>query len=373
MRLLAIAIITSLIVLGVTVPVYPSPAAMPEVVIEHAGLDDRSPELERLLRRASEIELRRQELEYRTADVSDEPGTLEAEDDLIDRSALFESDFYLFGTYWTSDERLSVRYRLVDISRSEVIADAERDGPIDLVLDRVAREAVRAVVDAADERLAEVRAEREAAVAESDEAREVDRTEPGDPVVAPGEAVDRIEPVFAPDPPLRRLELSIQGNAILSLGEFAEYLPYGFATTSTLLAWLGENEGGFGLGFTAGYQHMLAREQGFAQFARSFVPIGADIHLSPWHNNGVTLRFSASGGAAIRIHDGSFASDRLSAAIPYSTLAVTTTVRLGERFGLGVQAGARSLFHIYREDKDAAPQVEPLPAFSPGVYLFRRL
>ena len=365
MRSLTIAVNVSLIAFVVTLPVHPNPTAMPEVVVEHAGLDGSSPELEQLLRRASEIELRRLELDFVAAPFSDEPETPYEDNDLIDRSSDLDGDFYLFGTYRVRAERLAVRYRLVDISRSEVIADVERDGPIDLVLDRVVREAVRALVEAADERLTEVRAEREAEA--------VARTDPDEPVGAPGDAVDRGDPVYARHPTMRRLELSIHGSAILAFREFAEYLPYGYATASTLLVWLGENEGGLGLGFTAGYQHMMPRDEGFAQFVRSFVPIGADIHLSPWHNSRVTLRFSGAGGAAIRIHDGSLASDRLSAAMPYSTLAAIATIRLGERYGLGLQAGARALFHIFREDAGESPQVELLPAFSPGVFLFRRL
>lgn len=336
----------------------------PRAVVEHYAEGKTAEDLEGILVRAVEIELRRDGLKARPGDVSREAGVQPpSEEYLLEHAAEVNGELLLAGTYALSERSLELHYRMIDVKRQEVLAEGVREDEVDLVLDRMVTDLLRDLLRQSEERVSELRQQRaEIARSQTPEPR---REAPEEPPPQPTSA--------GVEQPTRRLELSVCGTAVISVGEFAPYLPYGYTTTSALLVWLGEGDVRFGLGGRAGYQHMFPAEEGLAGFVRSFVPLGVDMHVSAWDSNPLSLRLSVSGGAAMRISDGSTVSERLAAAIPYASAGVGGDIALGERFAIGVEAAMRSLFHIYRENGESEPQVEPITGFSPGLSLHYQL
>lgn len=341
----------------------------PRAVVEHYAEGERPENLERTLVRTVEAELPRARLKPLPRRVSHETDRQPpSEEYLLEHADEVDGELLLAGVYSLSGRRLRLHYRVIDAQRREVLAEAEREGTVDLVLDRMVASLLQDLLKQAEDRLSELRRQRAQVVRSQPpqarpEARGPEEIVPEVPSVGNDRRARRA----------RRLELTVRGNGIISVGEFAPYLPYGYTTDSTLLVWLGEGNMRFGLGGRAGYQHLLPAEEGLAGFVRSFVPLGVDTQLSAWHSNPVSLRLSLTGGAAMRIDDGSTASKRIAAAVPYASAAVGANLALGERFGIGVESAIRSLFHIYREDGESEPQVEPIIGFSPGLSLHYRL
>ena len=360
------------------------PDAWPRVVVQHYGYEQQDADLERILDRAARDRLRRTELAAASRPVVAEGEESVSLELLLEQSEDLRGELFLFGEYRVSGRRLRLSYRLVDLDRGEVLAAVEREGDIDLLLDRVVARALQEVLEEAAERITELRARRarvaQAAEDESTarvEAEDGDETEDegeDEAVVGPGTIDDAEPPVKTADgdAPMARMELSAGGSAIIAVGESAQYLPFGYTAGALLLVWLDADMERFGIGFRVDFQRLIPSEEGRAGFVSSFVPLGLEVQVSPWRAGAVSLRVTVTGGAAMRIDDDSAASQRLAAAIPFASGGAEVSLALGGGYGIGAKAALRSLFHLYREDGESDVQVEPIMGVSPGLYVYRK-
>ncbi|MCA1753905.1 MAG: hypothetical protein LC641_04215 [Spirochaeta sp.] len=351
----------------------------PRVAVHHTGHLRSDVDLERILARAAELELRGAHLLIASSD------QLPARDDgMIDidqayaayeATDLLSVELLLLGNYELADERLTIRYQLVDVTKPEVLSEVEREGAVDMLLDRLIAEAVKTLVEDSRDDIDAVRQQRQQAVlAQREEIDDELRAGQLGPDGNEHRAPDKPGPSVASSGRLDgRIELNVGGQAIVSLGEFARYLPYGYSAGGTLLLWLSESRVRTGIGLSVGYQNFFSSTDGMAEFIRSFVPVGAELRFSPWRSDVISTHLFAIAGAAIRIDDGSVASQRLAAALPYGAGGLSACVSVAGRFGVGAQLGMRSLFHIYREDPGADPQVELIPGFLAGIYAYQSL
>ncbi len=351
----------------------------PRVAVHHTAHLRSDAELERILARAAELELRGARLLIASSDQL--PAAVDGMIDIEQAYARYEAtdplsvELLLLGNYELADERLTIRYQLVDVTKQEVLSEVERQGAVDMLLDRLITEAVRSLVEDSRDDIDAVRQQRQQAVlAQLEELNNERRAEQLGPDSTANRAPDQLGPSVASTGRLDgRIELNAGGQGIVSVGEFARHLPYGYSAAATLLLWLSDNRMRTGIGLSIGYQNFLSSTDGMGEFIRSFVPVGAELRFSPWRSDVISTHLFAIAGAAIRIDDGSVASQRLAAALPYGAGGLGACVSVAGRFGVGAQIGMRSLFHIYREDPGADPQVELIPGVLAGVYAYQLL
>lgn len=370
-------LLASFCVLALCVPVSAAAEeqdARPRTHIRHYSEGEVHANLERILTRAAEVELRSALIEVlpEIHDIQNGPEEVSRasgvgaprEEILLELTDNLEGELFLVGTYTVERRRISLHYRLIDVQRQEVLAEIVREGEIDLVVDRLVADSVQGLLAQIEGHLVELRQER-AQMLRS-------QTSPDPPGEIPGGGEHRAGPSEIHSASLR-LELGVSGSTIVSIGEFAPYIPYGYLLRSTLTLWLGEGEVRFGLGASAGYQRMLPAEEGMAAVVRSFVPLGIDMSISARESSAISPRIELSGGVAIRIDDGSTASERIATAIPYASAGVGANFSFNDQFALGAFVSMRSLFHIYQERGESESKVEPIIGILPGLSVFYRL
>lgn len=354
-----------------------APDVQPRAAIHHNGHVRSDQELERILARAAEVELRRANLLAVSSHQLPSRGNGD-----IDIERVFAGyevtdplavELLLIGNYDLSDDRLIIRYTLVDVTRLVVLSEVKHEGTIDLLFDRIVAQVVQLLVENSRDEIYAIRRQMRR-VADAKVER-VDRNPDADTVESV--PVERRVP-DQPGPSALtsaraegRLELNVGGHAIVSIGEFAPYIPFGYSAGTTLLLWLSENSRRTGIGLSMGYQSLLSGTDRMAEFIRSFVPVGAELRFSPWRTEAISTHVFAVAGAAMRIDDGSVASQRLAAAIPYGAGGIAASFSVTGRLGVGARLGICSLFHIHREDPVSEPQVESLPGIMAGIYLYQ--
>ncbi|MFP4566704.1 MAG: hypothetical protein ACLFNX_09400, partial [Spirochaetaceae bacterium] len=157
----SVAITVVLLLLAGGIVESEEPDAWPRIVVQHYGYGQQDAGLERILDRAARDRLRRAELAASSRPVVAEGEDSVSQERLLEQAEELRSELFLFGAYRVSGRRIELSYRLMDPAREEVLAAVEREGDIDLLLDRVVASALQEVLEEAAEPIAELRAQRE--------------------------------------------------------------------------------------------------------------------------------------------------------------------------------------------------------------------
>ncbi|TVQ38517.1 MAG: hypothetical protein EA384_09080 [Spirochaetaceae bacterium] len=331
------------------------------VVQDYRPQTETDTSLERVLHAAMAVGLSR--AGPLNADTQPAPGHLRNRSQLLEYAAGQDASLLLLGSYRLVGEQVAVRFELIDVAEGTLLATSAVTREIDLLVDRLADIAAADLYNQAAERIAVLAAER-ARVAQqrrrTDEAREADRPPP--------EAAPAPEAVLQPQPAPPRpagLEPAVAAGVALPIGGFADHFGPGISADLSLHVQFDR----LAVGLVTGVVRFSPDRQQTGEYVRTLLPVLVDVRVAVAQRGTLAWIAHVSGGAALRLHDGSSVSERLAPALPAWRSGFGLRIPLRGSLTLSPGVVLNGMLHLYRVQDGAPVKVEHILNLTPMLAL----